>query len=359
MEINEVIKKVLLNIKYDTKKTLSENKGLITETQCKKDWWWDLENKQKDGYQCWGGKDLMSCSLRKTLVTNGFRIAFCGSINYAIPCGTDVWGNNACVLGRTGDEFTNPYVKNTSFKRRELFVVQPISENKSNILIEVFRERKELIKSLDGLLGVSKKSAMHASVCSGKDMEGLKTSYYDVLGGYREGNACGAFFWVAVNVTDSTVDSILSLVKNNTSIPFERDDRTGESSWTYVADEDEDYEDVNNDTIEVKVSSPTVSKTIKDTINPDTGKNYVFKDVQSDFGVKPYNDSESKDSTNNKENFNDNLKLQNAWKEGWRPGKEVPEKYQTTTHKGNNSSKGTGDENENQGKLNVVVIDDL
>lgn len=357
MDINDVIKKVLLNIKYDTKKTLSENKNLITEGQCKKDWWWELENKQKDGYQCWGGKDLMSCSLRKTLVTNGFRIAFCGSINYAIPCGTDVWGNNACVLGRTGDEFSNPYVKNTSFKRRELFVVQPISENKSNILIEVFRERKEVIKSLDDLLGVSKKYAIHGRVCSGKDMEGIDGGYYDVLGGYREGNACGAFFWVAVNVSDSKVDSILNIVKNNTSIPFERDSRTGESSWTYVADEDEDEDDVNK--VEEKPSTPTVSQTIKDTINPETGKKYVFKDVQTEFGVKPYNNSESKDSTNNKENFNDNLKLQKAWKEGWRPGKEVPEKHQTTTYKGKSNSQGSGDENKNQDKLNVVVIDEL
>jgi hypothetical protein len=356
MDIDYVIKKVLLNIKYDTKKTLSENKELITETQCKKDWYWDNEIPKKGVESiCWGGKDLMSCSLRKTLVTNGFRMAFCGSINYAIPCGTDVWGNDACVLGRTGDDFSNPYVKNTSFKRRELFVVQPISENKNNILIEVFRERKEIIKSLDNLLGVSKKSAMHANICSGKDMTGLKTGYYDALGGYREGNACGAFYWVAVNVSDSIVDSILNLVKNNTSIPFERDDRTGESSWTYVADEDEDV----NDDIEVDVSTPTVSKTIKDTVNPDTGKKYIFKDVQNEFGVKPYNNSESKDSTNNKENFNDNLKLDNAWKEGWKPGKDVPEKYQTTSYKGKSNSKESGDENKNQDKLNVVVIDDL
>ena len=357
MDIDYVIKKVLLNIKYDTKKTLSENKELITETQCKKDWYWDKEIPKKGAESiCWGGKDLISCSLRKTLVTNGFKIAFCGSIDYAIPCGTDVWGNNACVLGRTGDEFSNPYVKNPSFKRRELFVVQPISENKNNILIEVFRERKVIIKSLDNLLGVSKKSAMHANICSGKDMEGLETGYYDTLGGYREGNACGAFYWVAVNVSDSTVNSILSLVKNNTSIPFERDDRSGESSWIYVADEDED---VNNDTIEVEVSTPTVSKTIKDTINPDTGKKYVFKDVQGEFGVKTYNNSESKDSTNNKENFKDNLKLDSAWKEGWRPGKGVPEKYQTTSYKGKSNSKELGDKNKNQDKLNVVVIDDL
>jgi len=356
MDINDVIKKVLLNIKYDTKKTLSENKNLITEDQCKKNWWWEKENKKDNGYQCWGGKDLMSCSLRKTLVINGFRMAFCKPVNYAIPCGTDVWGDNACVLGITGDEFNNPYVKNTSFKRRELFVVQPKSENKSNILVEVFRERKELIKSLDNLLGVSKKSAMHVSVCSGKDMEGLETSYYDVLGGYREGNACGAFFWVASNVTDSTVNSILSLVKNNTSIPFERDSRTGESSWTYIADEDEDEEDIEN--TEEKPGVPTVSQTIKDTINPETNKKYVFKDVQTEFGVKPYNNSESKDSTNNKENFNDNLKLQKAWKEGWRPGKEVPEKHKTATLKGKSS--GTqSTENKDKDKLNVVVMDDI
>jgi hypothetical protein len=357
MNIDKVIRKVLLEIKNDRRKKVNENKTLLSEEQCKNSWWWEKENKQSDGSQCWSGKDLMSCSLRKTLVLNGLRIAFCGGINYAIPCGDDVWGSNACVLGRSGDEFSNPYVKNTSFKRRELFVVQPISEDKSNILVEVFRERKELIKSLDNLLGESKKSAMHATICSGKDMEGLETSYYDVLGGYREGNACGAFFWVAKNVSDSTVNSILNLIKNKTSIPFERDVRTGESSWTYVADEDEDENDVIDN--EEKPSTPTVSQTIKDTTNPETGKKYVFKDVQTEFGVKPYNNSESKDSTNNKENFNDNLKLQKAWKEGWRPGKEVPEKHQTTTYKGKSNSQESNDKNKNQDKLNVIVIDDI
>jgi hypothetical protein len=46
----------------------------------------------------------------------------------------------------------------------------------------------------------------------------------------------------------------------------------------------------------------------------------------------------------------DNTKLQTAWKEGWRPGSVVPEKYQTDVYKRNYQ-----EETENINKLNVLL----
>jgi len=82
----------------------------------------------------------------------------------------------------------------------------------------------------------------------------------------------------------------------------------------------------------------TVSGKITSTINPDTGKYYNTKPAQKDFGVKPYKQNEPKNSPNNKENYNDNIKLSRAWDAGWRPGQPVPDKYQTNTYKAKVSS---------------------
>ena len=63
-------------------------------------------------------------------------------------------------------------------------------------------------------------------------------------------------------------------------------------------------------TIGYKISSET---------DPKTGKPYKTEDVKNEFG-----------STGA---FEDNTLLNGAWEEGWRPGMEVPEKYQTDLYK--------------------------
>ena len=69
-------------------------------------------------------------------------------------------------------------------------------------------------------------------------------------------------------------------------------------------------------TIGYKISSET---------DPKTGKPYKTEDVKNEFG-----------STGA---FEDNTLLNGAWEEGWRPGMEVPEKYQTDFYKFKQSQK--------------------
>jgi len=143
---------------------------------------------------------------------------------------------------------------------------------------------------------------------------------------FRQGNQDGCYEWLAENVSDDTVISVLNTLKNQTSIPF-GDAEEGETNVQYVEKG-------------TGKETQTISSKIINTVDTETGKKYNFKEVQSDFGVKSYNKQEPKDSTTNKENFNDNLKLNKAWESGWRPnnGMEVPENLQTNTYKNNKST---------------------
>jgi len=322
----------MLGIKYDAKKTLSENKTLILEdsNQCKDDWYWYAEegtdNRYEKGIKCWDGKDPLSCKLRKFLgETSNAGITFCRNMSGVIPCSESLSYRNACVVGKQSNNVLNPYLGNKSWKRNENYVVDPIGPNNNNLSVEIFIERKELILVLDGLLGKKNRK--------GSGERGVLLDNH-----FRFGNSEGCYEWLVENVNDDVVISVLNTLKNQTSIPF-GDVEEGETNVQYVEKG-------------TGKETQTISAKIINTIDTETGEKYNFKEVQTDFGVKPYNKQEPKDSTTNKENFNDNLKLNKAWESGWRPnnGMEVPENLQTNTYKNNSSNNGKeGDGEEGDG----------
>jgi len=67
----------------------------------------------------------------------------------------------------------------------------------------------------------------------------------------------------------------------------------------------------------------TVSSKITSEVDPETGQKYDWEKVKEEFGSNG--------------SLEDNTKLQQAWKKGWRPGKEVDTEFQTATYKFNNS----------------------
>jgi hypothetical protein len=295
--------------------TLTENdltrivkKVLLTESQCKNTWYWpDYENNKET--PCWGNQDLLSCELRKYLGKElDFGMDWCGG--YALPCPTTKL-KSPCGLGKVGNSIPNPNLTK-NWKRRELIYVVPTSLNVYTIAVEVFKERTEIIKMLEGLMGK-------------KILSGSSDDYGD-LSGFRFGNKDGCYVFYKENISDGEVKTIIERLRNQLSIPF----GTTELGVTNVQ---------NVKSGEGKPTQ-TISSKIINTNNTNTGKEYNFKEVQTDFGVKPYDNSKSKDSSENKENFNDNLKLQKAWDSGWRPGDVIPDNLQTNTYK---SSKGNVD----------------
>ena len=339
----EFIRKVMLGIKYDTKRTLSENKKTILKeensNQCKDDWHWYAEvgtdNRFEKGIMCWDGKDPLSCKLRKFLGEISMAgISFCRNMDTIIPCSEGLSYKNACAIGKQGNNVVNPRMSNerATWNRNENYVVDPMSPNSSNLSVEIFIERKELTLVLDGLLGKKNRK--------GSGERGALLSNH-----FRQGNKYGCYEWLVENVSDDTVISVLNVLKNQTSIPFGGVEE-GETNVQYVEKG-------------TGKETQTISSKIINTVDIETGKKYDFKKVQNDFGVKPYNKQEPKDSTTNKENFNDNLKLNKAWELGWRPnnGMEVPEDSQTNTYKNNLSTniEGNGDNdghNDNEGDGN-------
>jgi TonB family protein len=326
----EFIRKVMLGIKYDAKKTLSENKTLILEdsNQCKDKWYWYAEvgeDKRSPGRKCWDGKDPLSCELRTFLgedINSG--IMFCRNADTIIPCSDNLSYSNACVIGKQGDKVLNPYKSFTlDWYRNENYVVDPISPNNSNLQVEVFKERTELISLLDVLLGVKNKK-----------LSGSKGTGQMLSNHFRIGNDAGCYFWSVEGVTDNKIITVLNTLKNQTSISF-GDTEEGETNVQKLEGG-------------TGKETQTISAKIINTIDTETGEKYNFKEVQTDFGVKPYNKQEPKDSTTNKENFNDNLKLNKAWELGWRPNNdmEVPENLQTNTYKNNSSSNNTKNSDE-------------
>ena len=102
--------------------TLTENdltrivkKVLLTESQCKNTWYWpDYENNKTS--PCWGGKDLLSCELRKYLGKElDFGMNWCGGL--ALPCPTTKI-TNPCGLGKVGNSIPNPNLTK-NWKRKE------------------------------------------------------------------------------------------------------------------------------------------------------------------------------------------------------------------------------------------------
>jgi hypothetical protein len=287
----DILKRILLNMKYDPKKSLNENKSNIIKenaNKCRDKYWWKMEKpdpKNKSSKFCWSGVDPLSCNLRKILTTYNLRTAFCSDIGN-VMCGW-VKYKNQCAFGRQGGDFKNTFIPNDNALRNETVVISPITDNESNLIVRIFVERKKLVENLKKLLG-----------------KGLITPYVelpktDINMGYQTDYDMGkgTIVWEKEVASDQLIQSVLGLLKNQTSIPFEETEQG--SQWVYIND---------------------VPKTpgIRDKI---TDSGFNFQKVKDEFG-----------STGTLE---DNTKLLNAWDSGWRPGKEVSVNYQTEKYKSN------------------------
>ena len=301
MKNNEdILKKILLHMKYDSSKTLSENKMFIINEgtdKCRDKYWWIKEKQDpnnKSAKVCWNGVDPLSCDLRKILRTYNLRTAFCANLGN-VRCGWIKY-TNQCAFGAQGDNFNNTFIPTKGALRNESIVISPITNNESELQVNVFIERKKLVESLTKLF--NKKGSTMPYVDLPKSSAGIGTQdKYD--------DSDSTVFWKASNASDQFIQSVLGLLKNNTSIPFFEE--TGEVVYQrlYVKDEPKTFG-------------------INDIV---TKGGFNFNKVKEEFG-----------STGTLE---DNTKLLNAWNSGWRPGKEVPEKYQTEKYKTNTTTNTT------------------
>jgi TonB family protein len=324
-------KLIIPGVKLDKNIILTESvrKKILSESvkKCREEWYWDDEY-DKD-YPCWDGKDPMSCELRKFIGEElDFRITYSNTIA-SLPTTTSGLFKTPCGLGSAGDLVENPFneseklrkkknIKPIGWKRQEIIYILPISPNNSNIWVEVFRERKEIVTKLESLVGEKWLSG------SDKDIQALVS--------FRFGNKDGCYVFYKKNATDSEIKKIVSVIRNQTSIPFGVS-KQGETNVQYVEKADGE-------------STQTISSKIINTTNPENGKKYIWNDVKKEFG-----------STGTLE---DNLKLSSAWEEGWRPGDDVPSEYQTETYKKNNSNNdGDGEDvNNNIGNSDVNMMGD-
>ena len=135
MKNNEdILKRILLNMKYDPKKTLNENKlNIISENsnKCRNDYWWKMEKADPNNKSlpiCWNGVDPLSCDLRKTLSnyklhTAFISLSFKNDVNFFISPQEKIYINNKifnykfisifffCLYIRNNKRSINPAIK--------------------------------------------------------------------------------------------------------------------------------------------------------------------------------------------------------------------------------------------------------
>jgi TonB family protein len=318
--------------KYDRRKLLSEN-----EKGCKEEWYWyyeDPNSEQTKEYNtdqggptkgkyspnlpkgCWNGKDPLSCNLRKSVGEKyGFKASPCSSVSVF---GTGDYCSGAgyynCLLGVRGNHETNPFINNPDLLRVEFFVLSPNSPNNTNIVVQVFRENKEVVDYLTK--SVSSKS--------------LVGDVYYNSGGWLGGSLEGCYVFKKNNATDSEIISLINYLNGKTTLPF-----TSSSNGN-----------VSNTTKQTPVKSPEEIK--KELLaRPDTNivapRLYVeslgFKDwkqYQKDFGCPTSKENKT-------EHIKCNQNIATAFKDGWRPGNEIPEDKRGSKYVGLGSGKGKGD----------------
>jgi TonB family protein len=321
--------------KYDRRKLLSES-----EKGCKQEWYWYYEdpnsqetkeyNTDKGGptkgkYSpnlpkgCWNGKDPLSCNLRKSIgQTYGLKAAPCSSASqlYGIYPYCDLSTN--CLLGSLSAGKPNPFIKNDTLKRVEFFIVAPNSPNNSDVLVQVFRERKDVISSLEPILGKKKLTG---------------TENLSVYGGLLGGSYEGCYFWKKTNLTDSEVVSVINILNGKTDIAF-------------ISNSSDNISSGSNNNKETPVKTPEEIK--KELLaRPDTNivapRLYVeslgftdWKQYQKDFGCPTSKENKS-------EHIKCNQNIATAFKDGWRPGNEIPEDKRGSKYVGLGSGKGEGD----------------
>jgi hypothetical protein len=247
-------------MKYDSRKTLSENKEILLESgKCYK-------NGQ---YSCWcdesTGKETKTYSntLKNFIDSNSFFNLYYGSGQswsavHPYPCYWGFYGPKKPLPSKDKRNFS----LDEYHGGQEMFGISPKSEGISKIRLIIFKDRKD----------------------------SLVDNITKLIGKYTKEDTDGTYRWDKNDVNDQTVISITNTILGNKNKVTPKNTQTTQNKTSQIT------------------SQPEIG--LKDTITKD---GFDFQKIKQEFG-----------SSGSAE---DNMKLLNAWKAGWRPGNEIPTEF--------------------------------
>jgi hypothetical protein len=204
---DDILKKILLNMRYDASKTLKENKEIIFENPNAKE---SISNnvKNEGGIKCNSIDDY----LKKKSGCNF--ISYYGKNYYNTYIPNQYYRDTRKIEGRDpNDEF---YESEQFLRREELLIKR--NNNSSIIDVSILIENSSLISNLERLYG--KKGTIMPyvdvpSINTDKDFERIKllprtTMTFSVF--YTLNNGNGVISWRIENASDEVVKSTLSLL---------------------------------------------------------------------------------------------------------------------------------------------------
>ena len=204
---DDILKKILLNMRYDASKTLKENKEIILENPNAKE---SISNnvKNEGGIKC----DSIDDYLKKKSGCNF--ISYYGKNHYNTYIPNQYYRDTRKIEGRDpNDEF---YESEQFLRREELLIKR--NNNSSIIDVSILIENSSLISNLERLYGKKGTIMPYVDVPSiniDKDFERIKllprtTTAYGVF--YTLNNGNGVISWRIENASDEVVKSTLSLL---------------------------------------------------------------------------------------------------------------------------------------------------
>jgi len=204
---DDILKKILLNMRYDASKTLKENKEIIFENPKAKE---SISNnvKNEGGIKCNSIDDY----LKKKSGCNF--ISYFGKNYYNTYIPDQYYRDTRKTEGRDpNDEF---YESEQFLRREELLIKR--NNNSSIIDVSILIENSSLISNLERLYGKKGTIMPYVDVPSiniDKDFERIKllprtTTAYSVF--YTLDNGNGVISWRIENASDEVVKSTLSLL---------------------------------------------------------------------------------------------------------------------------------------------------
>jgi hypothetical protein len=204
---DDILKKILLNMRYDASKTLKENKEIILENPNAKE---SISNnvKNEGGIKC----NSLDDYLKKKSGCNF--ISYYGKNYYNTYIPNQYYRDTRKIEGRDpNDEF---YESEQFLRREELLIKR--NNNSSIIDVSILIENSSLISNLERLYGKKGTIMPYVDVPSiniDKDFERIKllprtTMGYGVF--YTLDNGNGVISWRIENASDEVVKSTLSLL---------------------------------------------------------------------------------------------------------------------------------------------------
>ena len=204
---DDILKKILLNMRYDASKTLKENKEIIFENPNAKE---SISNnvKNEGGIKCNSIDDY----LKKKSGCNF--ISYYGKNHYNTYIPNQYYRDTRKVEGR--DPNYEGYESEEFLRREELLIKR--NNNSSIIDVSILIENSSLISNLERLYGKKGTIMPYVDVPSiniDKDFERIKllpitTTGYGTF--YTLNNGNGVISWRIENASDEVVKSTLSLL---------------------------------------------------------------------------------------------------------------------------------------------------